>query len=206
MTQNVCPILLAAGQAHRFGSDKLLYPLLINEQTKPLIFHTLAPWLDVFSEINLVIRSDNKALFETLQQCEFSSRLRLISAEEPHEGMSASLISGVKATKQADAWLIGLADMPFIHKKVISESLKILRNGASITQPEFAGCQGHPVGFSSKFLPRLLALRGDKGAREILNESSELITLVTSPDDGILLDIDTKSATDPQSLRAITKV
>lgn len=188
----ISPILLAAGQSKRFGSDKLLHPISYRGKTKPLILQTLAPWLAVFPEVNVVIRDDNNDLKKILAQCAFSGRIKLILAHHAHRGMSASLISGLKANREAAAWLIGLADMPFINNVVVSKSLMALQTGALITQAEFGGRRGHPVGFSSQFLPQLLALHGDKGAKQIIDASAHLITPVISPDAGIYRDIDTK--------------
>ena len=188
----ISPILLAAGQSKRFGSDKLIHPVSYQGKTQPLILQTLAPWLAVFSEVNVVIRENNHDLKKLLKQCEFSARVNLIIAHNADLGMSASLIGGIKANQEAAAWLIGLADMPFINKVVIKKSLIALQAGALITQAEFGCRRGHPVGFSYQFLPQLLALHGDKGAKQIIDASAHLITPVISPDAGIYRDIDTK--------------
>lgn len=188
----ISPILLAAGQSRRFGSDKLIYPLQYQGETKPLILHTLRPWLEVFSQVTVVIRNDNPSLVEVLENSEFVSQLRLIPAANADLGMSASFITGIEATKQADGWLIGLADMPYIHRSVINDSLQALQSGAEITLPEFNSRRGHPVGFASVFLSQLMSLTGDKGARDILNSAAAQITLINSPDDGICQDIDTR--------------
>lgn len=199
MASKVSPILLAAGQSTRFGSDKLLHPLSHSGKSKSLILHAIRPWLSSFAMVNIVVRSGNHALITMLRHCEFSSHLKLINAIDAETGMSASLRSGINATQQADAWLISLADMPFIHQDVIQHSLEALSEGAKITQTEFSGKRGHPVGFSSRFLPNLLALEGDKGAKEILHASADLITVIASPDDGILRDIDNKESLKPDT-------
>lgn len=189
-TRSICPILLAGGQSRRFGSDKLLHVMSYQGKAKSLILHTLKPWFEVFPQVNVVIRADNTALLERLNQSPFSSRLTLITAEDAHQGMAASLVAGIKANQQADGWLIGLADMPFIDASVIAASLQALQHGARLTQPEYHGRRGHPVGFSALFLPQLLALKGDKGARDTLAASAEQIQRISSPDDGIYRDID----------------
>lgn len=190
--KNICPILLAAGQSRRFGGDKLLHVMSHNGERKALILHTLSPWLEVFADITVVIRDDNTALRQVLTQSQHSARLKLVLAPDAEKGMSASLISAIKTNSQAEAWLIGLADMPFIDSSVIQGSVTALLAGAVITQPDFDGQRGHPVGFASRFLPQLLALTGDKGARQIVSSYASEITPVVSPDDGILRDIDTR--------------
>lgn len=193
MAKVISPLLLAAGQSARFGSDKLLYSLTHNGETKPLILHAIEPWLENFSVLNIVVRPDNHELINTLQNAEFASHLRLIEAVGAETGMSASLISGIKATQHADAWLIGLADMPRLNPHVIHDSFNALLSGALLTQPEFEGRRGHPVGFSSQFLPELLKLTGDKGGKSILAPSAKDITVIKSRDESIYRDIDTKA-------------
>lgn len=194
MTFLVSPLLLAAGQSTRFGSDKLLHPLSHKGEAKPLILHTITPWLSCFSSVSVIVRDDNPELITTLKNSEFAPRLNLISATAPDTGMSASLVCGIRASQQADAWLIGLADMPFINSTVIEASLRALSHGSAMTQPRFNDIPGHPVGFSREYLPELLTLSGDKGAKQILQRYPEQITTISSPDAGIHQDIDLKSS------------
>jgi molybdenum cofactor cytidylyltransferase len=67
-----------------------------------------------------------------------------------------------------------------------------LEEGASITQAEFNGQRGHPVGFNGIHLTELLKLDGDKGAKRILRSAPEQIVVIKSPNDGIVWDIDQK--------------
>ncbi|MTI64801.1 nucleotidyltransferase family protein [Methylophaga sp.] len=193
------PVVLAAGQSSRFGSDKLLHPIAIQGERKPLIFHSLYPWLTIFSNVDVVIREDNLTLLHLLENCEFSSRLRLIPAENARQGMSASFIAGIQANIEADGWLIGLADMPYINSLVIADSLAALEAGAAITLPEFSGRRGHPVGLVADLLPQLMALKGDKGARDIIRASARPICFISSVDEGIFRDVDTREDLLPQS-------
>lgn len=194
MAKMITPLLLAAGQSTRFGSDKLLHPFSYKNDFKPLILHSIAPWLASFPILNVIIRPDNDELIHLLQNSEFSDQLTLINSVHAERGMSASLVSGIMASQHADAWLVGLADMPFLNKSVVADSLSALQSGAAITQPAFAGRRGHPVGFSSRFLSELLSLQGDKGGREILRAYPELILPIASPNDGIFKDIDSKES------------
>lgn len=187
----VSPLLLAAGRSQRFGTDKLIHPTTIDGQTQPLIVHTLQTWLKVFEELNVVIHKENNQLLEILKSESFSSQLNLIPVADKERSMSASLISGVSATDTASAWLIGLADMPFIPSYVLKASLNALDNGAKITLPIFEQKRGHPVGFHSDFLMQLQALTGDQGAKKIIQANPQSITYINSPSNGIWLDIDT---------------
>ena len=72
---------------------------------KPLILHALKPWLEVFSQVNIVIREDNTALLDLLNNTPFVSRLRLITSPDAHTGMAASLVSGIESNQNAE-WLV----------------------------------------------------------------------------------------------------
>lgn len=194
MLVNITPLLLAAGQSTRFGSDKLLHPLSHNGVTKPLILHTIQVWLYQFPTLTLVVRPDNEPLITLLENSAYSSRLKLLHAVDAEAGMSASLMAGVSATTQADAWLIGLADMPFISPVVLERLSQALENGAKIALPVYQQRRGHPVGFNREYLSELLSLHGDKGAKQILQRYPEQITVIASPDAGIHQDIDLKSS------------
>lgn len=192
---HICPLLLAAGQSRRFGGDKLLHPLQFNKTEKAIILHSLRPWISVFDKVNVVVRSDNHALIDLLKKSEFASCLRLIVSPNADVGMSASIVSGVEANIKADSWLIGLADMPYIQSDVIKRSAVALESKAHITLPTFIEKHGHPVGFSRDFLPELLSLRGDRGAKHIIAASLDKVTYIESHDNGILVDIDTRQGT-----------
>jgi molybdenum cofactor cytidylyltransferase len=114
------------------------------------------------------------------------------------EGMGTSLAAGVRATDEADGWVIALADMPFIQPETIRVVAKALGEGAVIAAPSFRGERGHPVGFARRFLDELSALRGDAGAREILKQHPDWITLYDVDDPAVLRDIDEPSDLEPR--------
>lgn len=145
----------------------------------------------MFDKVNVVVRADNDALIKELKESEYASRLRLIISPNAYEGMSASIVSGIEANIKAGSWLIGLADMPYIQSDVIKRSAIALESKALITLPIFNKERGHPVGFSDAFLPELLSLKGDRGAKHIIAASFDQVTFIESHDNGILLDIDT---------------
>ncbi len=190
-TFDTIPILLAAGQSERFGSDKLLTTFEYQGQVSPLFIHTIRRWLTVFKQISLVVRPDNVDLLTQLYASDVSDQVTIIMANNANDGMSASLIAGIKHHQSASAWLLGLADMPFISSSVLKASLDELSHGAIITRPYYENKPGHPVGFCHRFYDELMSLTGDRGAKHLLNTHQELIKKISSDDDGILLDIDT---------------
>ena len=70
--------------------------------------------------------------------------------------------------------------------------------GTPIAAPRFNGTRGHPVGFSRRFASELAALRGDSGARDVLERHRSEIVLIDCDDPGVLLDIDARADLDQE--------
>ncbi len=111
------------------------------------------------------------------------------------EGMATSIRCGVGASADADGWLIGLGDMPFIHPQSIEKIAEKLASCQGIVVPFHRTKQqrGHPVGFGRTFADELRLLVGDSGARELIQRHQKSVSIVELDDDGIVFDIDTAS-------------
>jgi molybdenum cofactor cytidylyltransferase len=59
-----------------------------------------------------------------------------------------------------------------------------------ILQPTCAGVPGHPVGFSASFIEELGLLRGDEGARRVLQAHPASVRRLEVADPGVLRDLD----------------
>lgn len=108
--------------------------------------------------------------------------------------MGASLACGVEHTADADGWIIGLADMPFIRRGIIARVAELL-DGApwAIAAPTHGGRRGHPVGFGRAYGPDLRALGGDVGARSLLNTHRARLRTFDTDEPGVVIDVDTES-------------
>jgi molybdenum cofactor cytidylyltransferase len=177
-------ILLAAGQGSRFGGGKLLATLA---DGVPLGVRSARNLRSALAEIVVVTRPEDAQL-RTLLAAE---GMRVEICPQAQEGMGASLAHGVRATHEADAWIVALGDMPGIQPVTIQRISAALEGGAAIVAPAYAGKRGHPVGFSREFVDALCALSGDAGAREILRAHAQRIALIDCNDPGVLADIDT---------------
>jgi molybdenum cofactor cytidylyltransferase len=177
-------VLLAAGESRRFGADKLLHPLPEGTLIAVAAARNLQAAVD---KVLAVVRPGSERLERVLthEGCEV-----LVCPEAIH-GMGASLAGGVRATREAEAWLVALADMPYIPKQTMREIVRLLRAGAPIVAPTWQGKRGHPVGFNARFGEALQALTGDAGARAILALHEDEIQHVAADDAGILRDVDT---------------
>ena len=116
---------------------------------------------------------------------------QVVINDRTDEGMGTSIAAGVAASPAASGWLIALGDMPSIRAETIAAVAMALNNGTRIVVPVTGGKRGHPVGFLACYQNQLLALAGDKGAREILNADTKLVEEIIVDDEGIFADIDT---------------
>lgn len=184
----VVGILLAAGFSTRFGANKLLAPLPSGAPHAgvPVAVASARNLAEVLPEPLAVVRPRAQKLAQLLRE----SGCTTVVCRTAAQGMGASLAAGVRAAGDADAWVVALADMPFVRTETIRRIALALREGAAIAAPACAGERGHPVGLASRFRDELLALTGDEGARQILAAHADCIQLYETGDRGILRDID----------------
>jgi molybdenum cofactor cytidylyltransferase len=100
-------------------------------------------------------------------------------------------VRAAHAARGADAYLIALADMPFIRASSIAAVRDALAAGAPLAAPYFRARRGHPVGLAAQFRLALEALEGDEGARKIIQAHEKSLVKIPVGDPGVLRDIDT---------------
>ena len=191
MSEAPLGILLAAGKSARFGSNKLLHPVIDNT---PMILMSAKKLVSVLPDSIVVINRSLSTLKTQLEQ----TGLRVVINEQAEQGMGSSIACGVRASESVSestsestsGWLIMLADMPYIKPETIKLLVDKLKDGGSIVAPTLGQQRGHPVGFSSCFKDELLALNKDIGARQILKNHQSELELVSVNDEGIIIDID----------------
>jgi molybdenum cofactor cytidylyltransferase len=184
-------ILLAAGYARRFGANKLLRPLPAGSPHAglPIALAAARHLVEALPDCVAVLRPRAQRLGKLLRDAGCNT----VVCKDAAEGMGVSLAAGVRAAKDADGWVIALADMPFVRPETIRTIAGALGDGAAIAAPSYRGERGHPVGFARRFRDDLSTLRGDAGARAILEEHPDWVTLYDVDDPGVLRDIDAPS-------------
>jgi len=176
-------LLLAAGSAKRFGSDKLLHPL---QHGVPIAVQAARHLRKEVPRVIAALRPSSEQLRRLLQDegCEVTV------CANADEGMGASLACAVRAAGAADGYLVALADMPFVRPSSIAAVREALSNGARIAAPYFRTRRGHPVAISGALFDQLVALGGDEGARKILAAHEAELVKVPVGDPGVVRDID----------------
>jgi molybdenum cofactor cytidylyltransferase len=191
MAANIRGILLAAGYSTRFGSNKLLHPLPAGspDAGEPIALAAARHFVEALPDSVAVIRPRAQKVGKMLRD----AGCKTVVCKNAAEGMGVSLAEGVRAAADAHGWVVALADMPYLRPQTVRVIARALSEGAAIAAPSYRGERGHPVGFARRFLDELSALRGDAGARDILKQHPDWITLYEVDDPGVLRDIDKPS-------------
>jgi molybdenum cofactor cytidylyltransferase len=175
-------VLLAAGNATRFGGDKLLARLPDGVCVGAATARSLIGSVDA---IVAVVRPGDDRLAAALAR----EGARVTACPFADEGMGASLAWGVRASPLARAWLVVLADMPWIRPASVSRVAQAIALGDSIVAPSWRNVRGHPVAFAAAFYGALAALSGDHGAKAILAQHP--VRMLELDDPGVVRDVDT---------------
>ncbi|HET7623388.1 MAG TPA: nucleotidyltransferase family protein [Gemmatimonadaceae bacterium] len=159
----ISAIVLAAGGARRFGSQKLLAEL----HGKPVVRWSVERLLEAQpDEVIVVAGADGEAIRAVLD----GLPVRVVVNESWAEGIGSSLRAGIAALgAHADAAMIALGDQPSVEPRVIASLLNTHAEGdKAIVVPSYRGERGHPVIFAASIFPELLVLGGDRGARDVI--------------------------------------
>ncbi len=115
----------------------------------------------------------------------------VLETADCERGMGASIAAGVRASPDADGWLILPADMPAVSVSTITVVNNCVVHGSLIARPVYDGRPGHPVGFHASLGIELGRLDGDTGARGVVARHRQALTTVAVMDPGIHTDVDT---------------
>jgi molybdenum cofactor cytidylyltransferase len=176
--KDVAIVLLAAGNARRFGSDKLMADF----EGAPMGARVAHELVSVAAAAHFAVCQPDAVIAAHYARLGFD----IVDNPRADLGLSGSLHLAVEAALRTDAQalLIALADMPFVQTAHIDTLI------AACTDTVVASFDGHqpmpPAIFPRSHWPDLLATVGDAGARHILAGAEKL----TAPA-GTLCDIDT---------------
>jgi molybdenum cofactor cytidylyltransferase len=115
-------------------------------------------------------------------------------ADDYAEGLSASLKAGLAAVPPtAEGVMVCLGDMPLVTQAAMERIIGTFdpEEGRAIVQPTFRGKQGNPMLWGREFLPEMLTITGDIGARHLAARHAARLAEVEMADDAVLRDFDT---------------
>ena len=187
MGRDVSLILLGAGSARRFGSDKLNSPL----DGKPVGLHALGMLASVsFSRRFYVTRPDHKSLWEAARALGYE----IVMNRDPDRGIASSIRLGLyvwMASGGGDGVLFAVSDQPRLRADSVRRMLDAFNGEPDrIIRLEKDGRAGNPVLFPAFLCPDLMRLEGDTGGKQVIARHPELVRTVEAESGAELFDVD----------------
>ena len=178
-------IVMAAGNASRFGSNKLAARV----NGKPLIQLALeAVPRERFSAVAVV--SQYPSILE------LAGRLGFLPVENacPDWGVSHTIRLGLEALPPCGGALFQVADQPWLRRETAAALVDLWQQRPGmIAALGHGGVRGNPCLFPARFFPELLALEGDTGGSAVIRHHPEALILLETAEEE-LRDVDTPAA------------
>ncbi|GAC1504728.1 MAG: hypothetical protein NVS1B3_01940 [Candidatus Dormibacteraceae bacterium] len=177
-------VVLAAGSSSRMpGSQKLL----LEFDGKPLVRHAMESASEGGCHQVVVVYATDDVRDAVQGDAE------LIHNPKARTGMASSLQVGLRAMRvEIEAAVVLLGDQPLVGSRTVATLMRAWRREGSrpaVAVSQVRGEWGPPVVLARELWDELFALKGDAGARQILQGHPELLDMVPAP--GRPDDIDT---------------
>ena len=183
-------IILAAGAATRFGQPKQLLCL----KDKYLIERVLDAALNSrLSRIVLVLGYAHQKILQALGKKTQHSKLHIEVNPHYKKGQSHSLRVGLSTVRNDfPAVIFLLGDQPMLNSGTINTLLERFWSAdKDICVPAHRGQRKNPVIFGRRFYSQLMDIKGDIGARQLIDDNPEQVLVVEIDDPLYFFDIDT---------------
>lgn len=183
----IAALILAAGLSSRCPANKLLQPF----RGKPLLRHAVeAALASTAAPVIVVTGHQAQEVMAALDG------LELVQAHNDAfaRGLSTSLACGLQQVPQdCDGALVQLGDMPLVTPSLIDSVIAVFdpANRREICCPVRSGRRGHPVLWSRRFFPELLALTGDQGGKPVMASHRDVLYELDISGDAAFRDFDT---------------
>ncbi|MDB5372704.1 MAG: 4-diphosphocytidyl-2C-methyl-D-erythritol kinase [Belnapia sp.] len=190
--RKIAALVLAAGRSRRMAPLNKL--LVQDDQGMPMVVRVVENVLASRARPVVVVTGYEHARVE---QALAGRSVIFAHAEDYADGLSASLKAGLAALpKDLDAVVICLGDMPLVAGPMIDRLMAAFdpEEGRGIVMPTFRGKQGNPMLWAMEYLPEMMAITGDVGARHLVGKHAEKVAEVEMADDAVLRDFDTTDA------------
>lgn len=180
----VAGVLLAAGRSQRMGRPKALLPF----HGKTLLHHAVQTLCATACSPRIVVVS--REVEEESCWLRDEVDIALVTNPDPLRGLSSSLrvaLDAIEACEQTEAGtrvegiLITLVDQPLVTPDHLEA---ILQAGAAtgLAASSWPGAFGPPTFLYRSFFAALRELRGDEGAKKILQANRDGVRLVDYPE------------------------
>jgi molybdenum cofactor cytidylyltransferase len=172
-------ILLAAGASTRLGKPKQLLPW----QQKPLLQHMIEVALGAnCCPVTLILGANASQLTPITENKDIS----VVYNPEWQEGMASSIRYGLTALLESaagtEAVIFMVCDQPHVTAALLKDLIAAHQHsGKKIVASQYADTIGIPALFEKSLFPALLQLKGDGGAKRIIQQYSHEVQPVAFP-------------------------
>ncbi len=176
----IAAVVLAAGRSSRFPAHKLLADV----DGEPLVRHTVRALRHADLAAIVVVlghaAAEVRAAVGPDPGRDGAPALSFVENPDWANGSGASIAAGIRSLgADFDAAVIVLADQPTLDPAVIDRVLARWReSGRPVVTADWAGERGPPVLFARAVFPELLALRGDRGARDVVGRDPDRVAVL----------------------------
>jgi CTP:molybdopterin cytidylyltransferase MocA len=190
-----CGVVLGAGSGSRFGGPKQLAEL----EGRPLVQWALdaACAATALERVVLVLGAHADAVEAAVSL----GRAEIVRCPDWAEGIAASLRCSLDAAVGAEWVVVTLADEPRLPALAIERVVAAARAAPAdirAVRATWSGRPGHPVALNARLAPQLRRLRGDRGARDLIDDVPSLA--IECDDLGHPRDVDTPEQLEELSL------
>ena len=190
--RQVAALVLAAGRSRRMAPLNKL--LVADDKGVPMVARVVDNVLASHARPVVVVTGYEH---ERVEAALSGKPVIFVHAPDYAEGLSASLKAGLSAVPaEAEGVVICLGDMPLVAGPMIDRMIATFdpEEGRAIVQPTFRGKQGNPMLWAREFLPEMMTITGDVGARHLAGKHADRVAEVEMADDAVLRDFDTTDA------------
>ena len=178
-------VVMAAGNARRFGENKLAAAL----RGRSLILRALeAVPAEQFEKVVVVTQYP--------EVMRLAGEFRFAAVHNPHPdwGISHTIALGLTEVRDCDGVLFCVSDQPLLRRESVKRLTALWRiHPEKIAALGHGGFRGNPCLFPARFFPELMALEGDHGGSSVIRRHEEDLLLLEVPE-AELRDVDTAKA------------
>ena len=176
-------VVLAAGASRRFGSPKQL----VRFEGQPLILRVLSLATELAGSAVSVVLGANAAEIALILP---PSAAATVVNRNWEEGLASSIRAAVQRLPgSCDGVLLMLADQPLISSQTLERLAATWRKAPrSIVASVYGNVVGVPAVFPRWSFNDLMALRGDQGARLLINRFADHVVRVDNPEAAVDID------------------
>ena len=185
MVQTLGCVVMAAGNARRFGANKLAAGV----GGRSLVLRALeAVPAENFETVAVVTQYPE--VMDLAEQFHFSA----VRNEHPDWGISHTIRLGLEALGNCGGACFLVSDQPLLRRKSVRDLTELWRGRPDkIAALAHGGVRGNPCIFPARFFPELLELREDHGGNTVIRRHEEALILWEVPEEE-LTDVDTPEA------------